>query len=65
MNDCIWCWIRKCEGENCRCNKYLSVNSKKGDKLREKYEKMIEKRATPIIKEIADEVESDYLDNEE
>lgn len=33
MNDCIWCILHQCEGNNCRCSKYLSKYSAEGSKI--------------------------------
>jgi len=38
MNDCVWCFIWKCDGENCKCNKYISANSSKGHQIINEYE---------------------------
>jgi hypothetical protein len=39
MNDCIWSWFRfckKCDGLH-NCKKYLSINSKDGNILENKF----------------------------
>ena len=49
MNDCIWSWINGCD--NCRCDKYLSADSEKGESLLRAYQEQIEEAIEPIKQE--------------
>lgn len=53
MNDCLWYAVSACEGKDCNCDKYLSMNCDKGSKLREEYEKEVEKALEPVINDFA------------
>lgn len=47
MNDCIWACILGCEDCN-NCNKYISMNSERGEELLETYEKDVQKTLKPL-----------------
>lgn len=47
MNDCLWFWIGICDCPG-HCNKYLSVNSEKGNEIREKYDLDVEEALKPV-----------------
>lgn len=55
MNDCLWNWINQCEGEECNCEEYLSVNSPQGRKIADKYDERVYEVAKKIGKELMDE----------
>lgn len=47
MNDCIWAYILGCEDCN-NCNKYISMNSERGEELLETYEKDVQETLKPL-----------------
>jgi hypothetical protein len=47
MNDCLWFWIKICECPS-RCNKYLSVNSEKGNEVLQRYDLDVEEAIKPV-----------------
>jgi len=46
MNDCIWCLIF-CDCE-LKCDKYLSINSPKGEEIMTSYQNDIDKALKPV-----------------
>lgn len=48
MNDCFWYSIGACDGGNCNCEKYISINSIGGDIIRTIYQKEIDNAINPI-----------------
>lgn len=48
MNDCFWYQICACDCEYGQCFKYLSINSDKGNKLSEQYQKEIDIVTNPV-----------------
>ena len=54
MNDCFWCMICVCDGEECgKCGKYVSTNDEEGEELCRVYGNAIDEAIEPIRKEIA------------
>lgn len=47
VNDCLWYCMGICNGGNCNCKKYLSVNEE-GNKIKTEYEEAIEKAIVPV-----------------
>jgi hypothetical protein len=54
MTDCLWFAIGVCNG-GCKCEKYLSMNSDRGQEVGEKWEIRVDEVLTPIAKEFAKE----------
>ena len=54
MNDCLWCGIGVCDGD-CKCDKYLSMNSDKGRELGDKYDELIHETLKPVKFKFAEE----------
>lgn len=48
MNDCVWGFMGVCDGNNCRCVKYLSCNKGKGKLILEEYENEMDEKIKPI-----------------
>ena len=47
MNDCVWSWVEVCEG-NCKCDKYIPINSKEGREIDCSYDQEIKAAIAPI-----------------
>jgi len=53
MSDCLWYAITACDGECCRCEHYLSMNSDDGRLLAREYERRVEAVLKPLAVEFA------------
>ena len=48
MNNCIWCFIRVCNGENCRCKNFINIEDEEGVKISQEYEEEVKKVLIPL-----------------
>lgn len=60
MNNCIWCFIYMCTGENCKCNNFLDVNDFSNEHILKEYEEEIKIIFEPIHKELKEKYLKKY-----
>lgn len=54
MNDCLWLAIGACE-EQCKCTRYLSMNSEEGQRVGMLWERKVDEVLKPLAVEFARE----------
>ena len=54
MNDCLWFAIGACK-EQCKCIRYLSMNSEEGHRVGMKWERKVDEVLEPLAVEFARE----------
>lgn len=60
MNDCVWSYIRACNGKACKCGNYINNMSDKGDEIISKHTKNITPTIDKIVGESCKKLKKEY-----